>query len=217
MAPQVDFVVEYQLAGECTFDPNAFITTWDTRLGLGLFSNAPDVTLALTGTVNATIDWGDGTITTVTTPGERSHDYVTPGIYTISITGSATAFYTLPDWEFNETTLVSVDNWGQMGFQSLSHAFSHASYLISVPNNTVGLEGVTNMSGMFFWASSFNQDIGDWDVSNVTNMNEMFYTAYSFNQDFSGWCVSNISTQPDFFDNGATSWVLPRPVWDTCP
>jgi len=54
-------------------------------------------------------------------------------------------------------------------------------------------------------------------VSSVTTMSGMFAGASSFNQDLSGWCVSNIMALPTGFDNGATSWVLDRPVWGTCP
>jgi len=45
----------------------------------------------------------------------------------------------------------------------------------------------------------------------------MFYSATSFNQDLSGWCVSPITSEPSSCDNGATAWVLARPVWGTCP
>jgi len=54
-------------------------------------------------------------------------------------------------------------------------------------------------------------------VSNVTYMSYMFAYAFAFNQDLSGWCVSLIPTEPTSFDIGATAWVLPRPVWGTCP
>jgi len=48
-------------------------------------------------------------------------------------------------------------------------------------------------------------------------MNYMFQNAPIFNQDLSGWCVINIPTTPINFDVGASSWVLPKPVWGTCP
>ena len=43
---------------------------------------------------------------------------------------------------------------------------------------------------MFRNASSFNQDIGDWDVVNGIYFDEMFKEASSFNQDIGDWNVS---------------------------
>ena len=85
------------------------------------------------------------------------------------------------------------------------------------PLATTCTSNVTDMTAMFYEATSFNQDIGSWDVSSVTSMSYMFNFATAFNQDLKGWCVSNITSKPSNFDIGATSWVLPRPVWGTCP
>ena len=55
---------------------------------------------------------------------------------------------------------------------------------------------VTSMENMFSGAHHFNQDIGNWNVSNVTNMSKMFLGASAFNQDISSWCVTNITSEP---------------------
>jgi hypothetical protein len=47
-------------------------------------------------------------------------------------------------------------------------------------------------------------------------MGDMFFGASSFNQDLSGWCVASLA-EPLNFDLDADLWVLPRPVWGTCP
>lgn len=46
------------------------------------------------------------------------------------------------------------------------------------------------MYGVFVGASSFNQPIGNWNVSNVTNMYGMFYVASSFNQPLGSWSLN---------------------------
>ena len=193
-------------------DPMAFITTWDTTLGDGT-----TVTLALTGTVDATIDWGDGTDPNiVTAPGPHVHDYSTDGIYTVSVTGSVTAYDSLFNGgaESERAKLISVDNWGQLGFTSMYQAFFNCSNLVSVPAAPDGIEAVTNMSYMFYSASSFNQDIGGWDTSSVTDMGFMLYCASAFNRDIGVWDTSSV-TNMDYMFGYASSFNGDISGWDT--
>ena len=99
-------------------------------------------------------------------------------------------------------------------------------WLATAFNQNIGnwnTPSVTTMHRMFANTSNFNQDISSWNTSSVTNvggvdgMGFMFYSATAFNQDLSGWCVSLILSVPNNFANGATAWILPQPVWGTCP
>ena len=63
------------------------------------------------------------------------------------------------------------------------------------------LSKVTDMYAMFN-ATSFNQPLNNWNVSNVTDMWCMFRHATSFNQPLNNWNVSNDVTE--------TEGILPR-------
>jgi surface protein len=71
---------------------------------------------------------------------------------------------------------------------------------------------VTNMGSMFKSASSFNQPIGDWNVSSVTNMSNMFRNSV-FNQPTGDWNVSAVTTMGAMFSN-AISFNQPIGNWD---
>ena len=194
-------------------EPPAFVTIWDTSLGAGT-----TVTLALAGTVVATIDWGDGTIQNVTTPGPHVHDYGVHGVYTVFVTGTVTAYNSESNGGAvsERVKLTSVDAWGEVGYTSMADAFHSASNLTSVPATSEGLENVTNMRLMFAGARAFNQAIGGWDTSNVTDMNNMFFSASTFNQDIGGWDTSNVTDMFGMFASRvASAFNQDIGGWDT--
>jgi surface protein len=60
------------------------------------------------------------------------------------------------------------------------------------------------MYGLFWNATAFNQNIGNWDVSNVTNMGEMFYGASAFNQNICNWDVSKVTNMRQLFKDASS-------------
>ncbi|WP_434342362.1 BspA family leucine-rich repeat surface protein [Mycoplasma capricolum] len=58
---------------------------------------------------------------------------------------------------------------------------------------------VRNMSGMFYQAKNFNQQVGKWNTSNVTDMSYMFCEATNFNQNISFWNTLNVQDMTKMF------------------
>jgi surface protein len=71
----------------------------------------------------------------------------------------------------------------------------------------------TNMGSMFKGATTFNQPIGHWNVSNVSLMQGVFDQATAFNQSLSGWDVSKVTTFNITF-RGASSFNQNLSSWN---
>ena len=95
---------------------------------------------------------------------------------------------------------------------SLAGAFAEQSFLKYV--NLRDISNITDMSGMFENAKSFNQPIGDWNTSNVTNMRQLFNGADSFNQPIGDWDTSKVTDMSSMFAR-ADSFNQPIGEWDT--
>ena len=85
---------------------------------------------------------------------------------------------------------------------------------------TTCTSGIEDMNGMFNGASSFNQNISNWNTNQVTNMGFMFQGATDFDQYLSGWCVGAVTISSSF-DIDTPDWTLPesRPpfgIQDNC-
>jgi surface protein len=203
-------------------NPNAFITTWDTRIsGTGTVSNTSSIVLPLFGTQAITASWGDGTVSLISSSAQvdRTHSYAIPGVYTVSITGTGQGFQFNNGGDRNK--LLDVGQWGSIS-GSTSAAFygctnlkgtaadpqtvsQLASYFRTTGNfngyiNNWNTSDVSDMLYTFGDATAFNQPIGNWDVRNVTRMSNTFLYATSFNQNIGSWNISKVTEAARMFD-----------------
>ena len=172
--------------------------------------------LGLLGDVDVHVDWGDGSPDSdVAVAGPFAHTYATSGQYTITVSGSL-AWLRGNDSDGSPLSgaeyLTAVTSFGDLGIESLAYAFYGANNLIDVP--AVLPAAVTNLFGLFWGASSFNDDISDWDVSSVTDMGEMFLAADSFDQDLNGWDTSSV-TDMSYMFYGARAFDQDLNGWNT--
>nr|WKN36155.1 BspA family leucine-rich repeat surface protein [Tunicatimonas sp. TK19036] len=164
---------------------------------------------------NYDVDWGDGK-KDVGITGNATHRYDSAGIYTVSISGDLHRIYF--DNKGDKDQLLTIEQWGEIEWRSMEKAFMGCSRLTIPATDAPDLSGVTNMSYMFYGATSFNQDISHWDVSNVDKMSWIFYQAETFNQDISSWNVSNVTDMSymfswaDNFNHDIGSWDVSNVV-----
>lgn len=166
-------------------------------------SSGTTITLPLQGTVDVTVDWGDGgSSQAINSAGNIDHKYTTEGEYTVKISGKLSQFgngYSGDNTGYkNSEKLIKVTNFGDLGIKSFLGAFYNALNLKEVPNTIPTT--VTNISGMFYGAINFNDNnIGNWNVSNVENMEATFANAKKFNADISNWNVSKVTNMAGLF------------------
>ena len=201
-----------------------FVTLWDMREQSQLLIPTGQ------GDFLYDVDWdGDGVFDDFNFKGDALHTYNAPGIYKVSIRGtfSHMRFNTKEECDAkydnkdmlllcNKNTLLSVVQWGDQNWISMDNMFMNAEKLKYVPEQLPKFKRPISMKNMFYNASSFNQNISSWNVSNVDNMSAMFSFAENFNQDINSWDVSNVKDMYSMFE-GATSFDQNISSWDIDP
>lgn len=224
------YVQDYCYNGQINYvwlvlDSSLFTTTWETT--------SPNESIFIptnsTYTYNYSVDWGDGNTSTSQT-GNASHTYVTPGTYSVKITGSFPSIKFGGTSSANAAKLLKINQWGTQVWEALDAAFEGCTNLttessldapifapgISLANmfkncsnfnsnlNNWDLTNVTRTDAMFDGATVFNGNITNWNVANVTNMDYMFKGNSFFNQPIGSWNTSNVTSMFAMFDNASS-------------
>ena len=221
-----------------------FISTWDTRLNLfGINDRKVILPLRSNGTYDFYVDWGDGTPEQHVNNYNSSngaHTYTTPGIYTVTITG------TLSGWTYNTTTtgpnggyrselnptklqhyalkLRSIHDWECLQFvPNARYHFVFSNFMTGIPttvfNGSSAYGAFSSTTGL---ADAFNNNVATgWDTSSLTDITSMLsMVGYNTSTDFdvSNWDVSNVTGMASCFynmkgwNNGGSSSIS---GWDT--
>ncbi len=191
--------------------PDHFVLKITTTAG----TNANDRSFTFyTQDTNYDIDWdNDGTFEATGVSGDQSHTFATAGVHTIR-------FRNLNDVYINHQAdtakYTSIEQWGTSTWNvAMDSAFYGATNLTMKSSaGTPDMSRVTNMAGMFAFATSFNGDIGNWNTASVTNMFAMFGFATSFNQDIGNWNTASV-TNMDVMFGFATSFNQDISRWNT--
>ena len=170
-------------------------STWNTS------ASCATITLPIRQTINATVNWGDGSAVQAVNTALPTHTY-TDGLasHTIIIDGQFSQWSMATDDADvsypSAACLTSVTNWDAgTGTTNLSYAFARTSNVGAtvIPSTT------TDLSAAFYRNTTFNQSVNNWNVSNVTNFDSVFERAAAFNQPLNNWDVSKATKLTSMF------------------
>lgn len=117
---------------QSSLDRDAFI------IGLEVGSNDLTSVLPFDKPIDATIDWGDGTIEEHVTSAYPQHTYVDPNYYVVSVKGSVPSMNDSKAnlRQYNQTDqYIEIYNWGRTGLTSMTRAFYDSNNLERIPTD----------------------------------------------------------------------------------
>ena len=209
--------------GRCA--PNSFVTVWNMAKNESLsFPNIQDESCEIS------INWGDDDFEVVYKYSDKiEHTYKTSKQYVVKlkvvkgtyhfslcpavdkISGDEQYQLEQSSCSSNAGELVEVRAFGPVALKMAAFATANNLTKISsvdIPNPAFFKNGFA----MFYKASSFNDKLDNWDVSQLTCTASMFNGANKFNQSLNSWKVANVINMKNMF-NGAKDFNQPLDLW----
>lgn len=157
------------------FDFDAFI------IGLEVSSKDLRACLPFDKAINATIDWGDGTVEE-TTEAYPKHTYTDPDYYVVSVKGTVPSINCTGANQTSYNQIYQykeVFNWGRTGLKSVANAFNGCSYLERiVTDQTEAFTDITDFSKAFYGCTVL-EEIPAGLLDNATGLTSLEYTFYN--------------------------------------
>ena len=169
------------------------------------------------------VEWGDGTVSGITTTSDVTHTYPSGGTYTIKISGRFDTY--LCDNSIEADKIISINSWGNVKWKQLYRAFRGASNLSAITSDAPNFESLnphtlpSNITFLqvFDGCTNLDGNLGSWDMSNVNNTTSFFQSCNNFNNggspSISGWSTSNITSMTQMFYN-CFNFNQPIGSWD---
>ena len=203
-----------------------YTMTWNTNLtGFGT-TDIYNVRLPFksTGTYsNGTINWGDGN-TSPLSYANRQHTYITPGIYTITISLNSGGI--LNGWDFgpgnpnsiDRKKITSITSWGQIEFVNNDNFYQCINLTLNTVTDTPDISSMTSLNFFLFGCTGLTSvnNIGNWDVSNITSMSEflgggVILNTSNYNSLLQGWASLGSSLQNTVIFDAQTTYYSAAP------
>ncbi len=120
------------------------------------------------------------------------------------ISGVATSGMFQSALAFNNGGSPGINNWQIRSNADVSmQSMFNSATSFNQPIGDWNMSRVNNVANMFNSAIAFNNggdpNINNWNVTNITNMTQFFRNARSFNQNIGGWDISNVTTIASMF------------------
>jgi len=188
-----------------------FTTLWLTSNEGGSEDNQITLPLVSNGSYNFSVDWGDGSTSTITAYNDPqvTHTYSAVGEYTVKIWGTINGWSFSPEayvYNYGDAKkLIEISSWGPLAFGDTKGQFLNAENLVIRAKDTPDISSVTSFAYAFSDNASLESIYGieSWDTSSVTDMSSMFSKASAFNQDIGSWDTSSVTDMGYMFYNAS--------------
>lgn len=155
-------------------------------------------------TYNAQVDWGDGTVDTVTTWNGGSHVYASTGTYQVKISGTFPAFNYVSIAGAWKDYLTRIVQWGNIQWKSFFGAFGGFPNLTSLPTDYPDITGLTDRrpKQMFFQCFALTEcDLSNWqNTGNFSgdSLGMLSSLTKATNINLTGWDTSGFTNAQNF-------------------